>query len=233
MNEVRDTIVHKIKENIKNVKVITNLSDLKKDDDIPQSNTINVLFKRYIEKDTKKLEIIDYNSYKNYLMKLHPNLNIDNLDTLYVLFNGAYVKVDKYNDGILTLDEGIENLYPYNDVLVLCNNKDEVESDNEDFIYVYSTYSFSNVLDFKYVEYLIRYNIDIFLYKDLDNSKFMWYNNILSKLFHRSFSLLGKKSKTVGNTIDIQTPLSFRIAEDNKENKIIRATMLLKLIEKE
>lgn len=230
MNEIRDTIVHKIKENLKGVKVVTNIDDMSKET-ITTSN-IRVLFRDYGDKNNKELEVIDYDSYTNYLKEVEPNVETDTSKELYVLFNGVKNKVISYNKGKLVVDKEIENLYPYNDVITIGSGDEDI-NDNKDFIYVYSAYSFSNVLNFKYVEYIIRFNFDIFLYKDLDNLKFLWYNKMLSKLFHRSFNILNKESKTVGNTVSIQSPLSFMIAEDNKDNKIVRATMLLKIIEKE
>ena len=220
-----NTLIQMIRKALPNV--VVSDKPLKENNDKVQ--TQKLLFVRY-ETDTK-IKVIDYEAYESYGQE--NNLIIDNIEGKFINYENKKYKVLSYADGVIELSEKIEGLYEYNDILELTEEINISNKEEKDFIFVYSGYNYSNTRNYVYVDYFFRYNIDIFIYNDEDNSKIAYYSKVLGKLFNRDFFKLDIEGKPTKEMLYVQNQLTFGLTEYNISNKIIRGSILLKYSSKE
>lgn len=220
-----NTLIYMIKQALPNV--IVSDRPLKKIENNIQ--TQKLLFVKY-ETDTK-IKVIDCEAYESYGQE--NNLIIDNIKGKYINYANKKYKVLSYKDGVIELSEKIVGLYAYNDILELTDEISISNKEEKDFIFVYSGYNYSNTRNYVYVDYFFRYNIDIFVYNDEDNSRITYYSKVLGKLFNRDFFKLDNTGKPTNEMLYVQNQLTFGLTEYNISNKIIRGSMLLKYTSKE
>lgn len=195
-----------------------------------------VLFKEYKDSECKLVQVIDYETYDKYLKEKVPYFLGKNIYGYNLcLDNNIKSKILNYDDniGVFELETPIKNLYEYNDMLYVLDNYTNVEENTDDFIFVYSTYSYAKTLNANTVENYIRINMDIFIYDDPDNNKVFEYNEKIRKLFNRDFQLLDQDNNKLKKTAYIYNQSTFDMSEYNVSNKIVRSSMLIKTIEKE
>lgn len=220
-----NTLIQMIRKALPNV--VVSDKPLKENNDKVQ--TQKLLFVRY-ETDTK-IKVIDYEAYESYGQE--NNLIIDNIEGKFINYDNKKYKVLSYVDGVIELSEKIEGLYEYNDILKLTDEINISNKEEKDFIFVYSGYNYSNTRNYVYVDYFFRYNIDIFIYNDEDNSKIAYYSKVLGKLFNRDFFKLDIEGRPTKEMLYVQNQLTFGLTEYNISNKIIRGSILLKYSSKE
>lgn len=195
-----------------------------------------VLFKEYKDSECKLIQVIDYETYDKYLKEEVPDFLGKNIYGYNLcLDNNIKSKILNYDDniGVFELETPIKNLYEYNDMLYILDNYTDVEESTDDFIFVYSTYSYAKTLNANTVENYVRINMDVFIYDDPNNDKVFEYNERIRKLFNRDFQLLDKDNKKLKKTAYIYNQSTFDMSEYNVSNKIVRSSMLIKTIEKE
>lgn len=195
-----------------------------------------VLFKEYKDSECKLVQVIDYETYDKYLKEKVPYFLGKNIYGYNLcLDNNIKSKILNYDDniGVFELETPIKNLYEYNDMLYVLDNYTNVEEEIDDFIFVYSTYSYAKTLNANTVENYIRINMDIFIYDDPNNNKVFEYNEKIRKLFNRDFQLLDQDNNKLKKTAYIYNQSTFDMSEYNVSNKIVRSSMLIKTIEKE
>lgn len=195
-----------------------------------------VLFKEYKDSECKLIQVIDYETYDKYLKEEVPDfLGKKIYGYNLCLDNNIKSKILDYDDniGVFELETPIKNLYEYNDMLYVLDNYTDVEESTDDFIFVYSTYSYAKTLNANTVENYVRINMDVFIYDDPNNDKVFEYNERIRKLFNRDFQLLDKDNKKLKKTAYIYNQSTFDMSEYNVSNKIVRSSMLIKTIEKE
>lgn len=195
-----------------------------------------VLFKEYKDSECKLIQVIDYETYDKYLKEEVPDfLGKKIYGYNLCLDNNIKSKILNYDDniGVFELETPIKNLYEYNDMLYVLDNYTDVEESTDDFIFVYSTYSYAKTLNANTVENYVRINMDVFIYDDPNNDKVFEYNERIRKLFNRDFQLLDKDNKKLKKTAYIYNQSTFDMSEYNVSNKIVRSSMLIKTIEKE
>lgn len=229
VDNLKLTIMEKLKENFKDI-VITDTpinNDIKtKDYRLPK-----VLFKDYKDKNHKSIEVIDYETYNKYMEEKIPNFNNINIVNLNITENNEKKsKILEWDDiiGVLKLDKSMSNLHPYNSILYILNDSENVEEVNKDFIFVYSSYNYANTLNKNMVEYFHRFNIDVFIYNDLNNNKIDFYSRKIHEIFNRDFNLLNEDMVLSKDVAYIYNQLSFDMSEYNISNKILRGSMLIR-----
>lgn len=186
-----------------------------------------MLFKSYVNDSKNKINVILYEDYDKYNKTTIPIIN-NNLDNLYVDINNTLYKIKNYNDGVLELEENVDNLSEYNDFINIVE-ENEKNIFNKDFIIVTSPYNYNKTMNLKTVVNFRRFQIDLFLYDDLDEKKYMYYTTIIHKLFERDFQILDKNNNKIkGQFAYIHNQLSFDVREYNISNKIISGSMLIR-----
>lgn len=188
-----------------------------------------LLFKSYYNNNEKnKFNIIDYEKYDTYGIEEMPNLDISIIKDMYVIFDGQRYKIINYNNGVLEIDTVINNLSAYNDMFMIESFGEDIDL-TKDYIIVSSPYSYDNRIDYNTVENFRRFQIDIFLYNDLNDSKVTYNTQEIQRLFNRDFQILDKSGNKIKKQFAyIQSNLTFDIVEYNISNKIVRGSMLIR-----
>lgn len=147
---------------------------------------------------------------------------------MYVIFDGQRYKIINYNNGVLEIDTVINNLSAYNDMFMIESFGEDIDL-TKDYIIVSSPYSYDNRIDYNTVENFRRFQIDIFLYNDLNDSKVTYNTQEIQRLFNRDFQILDKSGNKIKKQFAyIQSNLTFDIVEYNISNKIVRGSMLIR-----
>lgn len=184
-----------------------------------------LLFKSYYRNEKHIINVIDYKYYDKFGKEKIPKIK-QSLKGMYVICNNQKYKIVEYNNGKLELETNIYNLSEYNDMIVIEEENEEIK---KDFILITSPYNYNRTMNANTVENFRRFQIDIFLYNDLDEDKVTYYTKKLHKIFERDFQILDRYSlKINGQFAYIQDQLSFDIPEYNISNKIVRGSMLIR-----
>lgn len=227
IDKIKNTIMYMIEKKL-NIKVTDTPIDTKNDS---KNIQYKLLFKSYVDNDIKKIQLIDYNEYNDYLKEIIPEIVSLDIENSCLEFNGVEYKIKSYENGVFTLYDNLDKLDSYYDILFL-KLKGENISKNIDFIFVNSPYNYSDRLDYNTLIMYRRFNLNIFVYNDKNNNMIDYYTNELGDLFSRDFFLLDENYEKTNIMIHIQNELNFDMSEYNISNKIIRGSILLKYYKK-
>lgn len=222
-DELKQTIIKMIQSNV-DIPVLD--SPIEKSVTNKQFKFPILLFKSYYRNQKNKINVIDFEKYDKYSRVEIPKIK-QPIEGMYILCNSQRYKIVAYNNGILELETDINNLSEYNDMLII-DGIDEGIVD-KDFILVTSPYNYNNTMNYNTVENFRRFQIDLFLYHDLNEDKNTYYTKKIHKIFERDFQILNKDNiKIRGQFAYIQQQLSFDLVEYNLSNKIVRGSMLIR-----
>lgn len=223
MDRVKMTIIEKLKENFDIM-----VSDTPIEVDKDEISLPSVVFKEY--PCDNYIKTIDREMYDKYKKEVNPSFETD--------VAGLYISRDKgdrakiieydYDSGTFILENNIDNLCEYMDILYIVDEDNILSSKSKDFILVQSPYSYSDTMNYITEVRYRRFDISIFIYEDINDEKVEFYTSKISKLFARDFSILDENKERTRDYAYIQSELVFDTSEYNISNKVIRGSMLLK-----
>lgn len=223
-DELKQTIIKMIQKEL-NISVLD--SPIEKNVKNKEYKFPILLFKSYYKGNKNKFNIIDYTKYDLYNSEEIPKIKTS-IKNMYIVFENHRYKIINYNNGVLEIETNINNLSSYNDIFIIEDFGEHIDT-NKDYIIVSSPYSYDNRIDYNTVENFRRFQIDIFLYNDLNDSRITYYTKVIQKIFNRDFQILDKSNNKINRQFAyIHSQLNFDIVEYNISNKIVRGSMLIR-----
>lgn len=218
IDDLKLTIMNMIQNTFPDIKVTDTPIESKID---KKNNYPFLLYKNSLNKNNTLIQVIDRDKYIDFGIEEIPKL--ENVKGMKIIYNNIENEILDYNNdtGTLKLKNSCNNLLPYSDYFIVNGN----DTSNKNFILINVPYNYSDTLNYNTIIYYRRFNLDIFIYDDVNNNMVEYYTNKLHNLFARDFKILNSKE-----IVYIESQLTFDMSEYNISNKIIRGSMLIKRI---
>lgn len=194
--------------------------------------TYKVIFDSYVDNDTTKLKILDYNKLDLLGVKTPPIFNID-IQGFYVFSENSSSEILSYDDkiGILSLKNELGSILE-GQISELTIKVDETMPNESvsDYIYVRSLHNINRRLNIPNRELYRRFEIGIFCYSDANEDKANYYMEKIRTALDRNFPIYDSNSKEERNKIDdayITNPLKFEVVEDGKLDRVVYGTIMV------
>lgn len=227
---VKKTLVKMIKE--------LNLNDIEISDGHIESteNTETrshpkMFFKKMI--DTKNIQVVDFEQYDLYDIEEVPVI-IGDISGIEIQFDNKDVGIiaSSYDpiNGVITIEDELlsEVVFELSTIVTFKETGRKSDCKNKLEIYPISTI---NVVHNKNITSKVRrYDLMLFTVGDSNGDIVDYYSDEIQKVLRRDFVLLDNSGDKTRSVVYIEDPCRFDLIEYNKDNRVVRGTILLKTI---
>ena len=189
-----------------------------------------MLFKSFI--DTTHVEVIDFDKYDTYGEEIPPII-VGDVSGIELQFNnkniGSVISSYDPTNGIIEIDKSpSENCFKYNTTITFADVDRKPNSENKIEIYPIST--INRVKNKNITEKIRRYDLILFTFKDDNGDLSDYYSDMIQQVLQRDFILLDENYEKTKSIVYIEDQCRFDLLEYNKNNRVVRGTILLKTI---